>query len=72
MNYSRYQERITHFLLSAKPGITGYWQVSGRSDVGYPERVDLELYYIYNQSIKLDFIILIKTVIQVLLKKGAY
>lgn len=58
--------------LSAKPGITGYWQVSGRSSVGYPERVDIELYYVQNQSLKLDLKILLKTVILVLLKKGAY
>lgn len=58
--------------LSVKPGITGYWQVSGRSDVGYPERVDLELHYVYNQSLKMDLYILFKTVIMVLLRKGAY
>ncbi|MCU5067234.1 sugar transferase [Bacillus pacificus] len=66
-----YAERQDEFL-SVKPGITGYWQVSGRSDVGYPERVDLELYYVYNQSIVFDFKILIMTVYNVLLKKGAY
>ncbi|WP_442785825.1 sugar transferase [Lentibacillus sp. Marseille-P4043] len=58
--------------LSVKPGVTGYWQVSGRSNVGYPERVDLELYYVYNQSLYLDMKILIITVIVVFLKKGAY
>lgn len=59
-------------LLSVKPGVTGYWQVSGRSSVGYPERVDLELYYVQNKSLILDFKILFKTVVMVLLKKGAY
>ncbi|MFI2858322.1 sugar transferase [Paenibacillus sp. JSM ZJ436] len=59
-------------LLSVKPGITGYWQVSGRSSVGYPERVHLELYYVYNKSILLDIKILFATVWNVLLKKGAY
>lgn len=58
--------------LSVKPGITGYWQVSGRSQIGYPERINFELYYIYNQSLYLDIKILIKTIIVVLLKKGAY
>lgn len=58
--------------LSVKPGITGYWQVCGRSDVGYPERVDIELYYVYNKSFKLDIVILLKTIILVLLRKGAY
>lgn len=58
--------------LSVKPGITGYWQICGRSNIGYPERVDIELYYIYNQSIKFDIQILIKTFIAVLQRKGAY
>lgn len=58
--------------LSVKPGLTGYWQVSGRSDIGYPERVDLELYYVYNQSLLLDIKILVFTVYMVLMRKGAY
>jgi exopolysaccharide production protein ExoY len=62
----------TKTFLSVKPGVTGHWQVSGRSEVGYPERVDLELYYVYNQSLLLDIKILFKTVWIVLLKKGAY
>lgn len=66
-----YGSRIHHFL-SVKPGITGYWQVSGRSNVGYPERVNLELYYVYNQTLYLDLIILFKTVKSVIVKKGAY
>ena len=66
-----YKSKSVDFL-SVKPGITGYWQVSGRSEVGYPERVDLELFYVYNQSIYLDIKILCLTVIVVFLKKGAY
>lgn len=58
--------------LSVKPGITGYWQVSGRSDVNYPERVDIELYYMKNCSLLLDFKIIFLTIIQVLMRKGAY
>jgi exopolysaccharide production protein ExoY len=61
-----------HTFLSVKPGVTGYWQVSGRSEVGYPERVDLELHYVYNQSLVFDLNILFKTVSIVILKKGAY
>ncbi|MFC7393004.1 sugar transferase [Scopulibacillus cellulosilyticus] len=61
-----------HIFLSVKPGVTGYWQISGRSDVGYPERVDLELYYIYNKNFKFDIKILIKTVVDILRSKGAY
>ncbi|OWR26788.1 multidrug MFS transporter [Saccharibacillus sp. O23] len=66
-----YKERKND-LLSVKPGVTGYWQVSGRSNVGYPERVDLELYYVYHRTIWLDIRILFATVVSVLLKKGAY
>lgn len=58
--------------LSVKPGITGYWQISGRSNVGYPERVDLELYYVYHQSLLFDLKIILKTIIVVIFKKGAY
>lgn len=66
-----YGVKVNEFL-SVKPGLTGYWQVSGRSEVGYPERVDLELYYVYNQSLLLDIKIILKTIWIVLLKKGAY
>ncbi len=66
-----YGNRVNEFL-SVKPGITGYWAVSGRSSVDYPERVDLELFYVYNQSLLFDLKIIIKTVITVLLRKGAY
>nr|WP_245706254.1 sugar transferase [Isobaculum melis] len=57
---------------SVKPGITGYWQVSGRSDVGYPERVDIELYYIEHASLYLDLKIICLTFVCVLTKKGTY
>ncbi|HDR7763213.1 TPA: sugar transferase [Bacillus paranthracis] len=66
-----YGKRKDEFL-SVKPGLTGYWQVSGRSDVGYPERVDLELYYAYNASLRLDIKILLLTVKNVVVGKGAY
>ena len=66
-----YGEKANRFL-AVKPGLTGFWQVSGRSDVGYPERVDLELHYVYNQSLIFDIKIILLTVWMVLLKKGAY
>lgn len=66
-----YEDRVNEFL-SVKPGMTGYWAVSGRSNVDYPERADLELYYVYNQSLVLDVRIIVKTFLIVLLKKGAY
>ena len=58
--------------LATKPGLTGMWQVSGRSDTGYEERISFDTYYIQNWSIWLDIWILIKTVWVVLKGKGAY
>lgn len=66
-----YGLKVNDFL-SVKPGMSGYWQVSGRSSVHYPERVDVELYYVENQSMKLETWILFKTIEIVLLRKGAY
>lgn len=58
--------------LSVKPGATGYWQVSGRSNVSYPERCDIELYYVDNMSLLLDLKILLNSFAQVISKTGAY
>lgn len=66
-----YKEKSDKFL-SVKPGITGYWQINGRSNIGYPNRVDIELYYVENKCIKLDILILIKTFLRVFRKVGAY
>ncbi|MGD8751903.1 MAG: sugar transferase [Anaerolineales bacterium] len=59
-------------LMTVHPGITGLWQVSGRSDVSYEERVSLDMYYIRNWSIWLDLQILFQTIPVVLKRKGAY
>jgi lipopolysaccharide/colanic/teichoic acid biosynthesis glycosyltransferase len=56
----------------SKPGMTGLWQISGRSDIGFREMVLLDLYYIENQSILYDLEILAQTVPVVLFGKGAY
>ena len=58
--------------IQARPGLTGLWQVSGRSDTSYKRRVELDEYYLLNRSIKLDLLILVKTVFVVLGRKGAY
>jgi len=58
-------------LLSVKPGLTGNWQASGRSDTTYEERVQLDMDYIYRRSIWIDLIIIFKTVGVVLNKQGA-
>lgn len=57
---------------SVKPGITGYWQVCGRSEVDYKTRVEMTVWHINNWSLWLDVKILIKTVSVVLKKTGAY
>jgi exopolysaccharide biosynthesis polyprenyl glycosylphosphotransferase len=59
-------------LLTVRPGITGLWQVSGRSDVTYTERVRLDMYYIRNWSIWLDLELLLQTIPAVLKGRGAY
>ena len=56
---------------SVKPGITGLWQVSGRSDTGYARRVELDTYYALNWSPWLDLWILLRTVFAVLFMRGA-
>lgn len=59
-------------LLTVAPGITGLWQVSGRSDVSYEQRVQLDMHYIRNWTIWLDFQILLQTIPAVLKGRGAY
>lgn len=58
-------------LFSVKPGITGLWQVSGRSDLSFDERVNLELFYAQNWSFILDLKILFKTIRVVFFRTGA-
>lgn len=67
----KYAENIREYYL-VRPGITGLWQVSGRSDTTYEERVAMDVWYVQNWSIWLDFIYLIKTVGVVVNQKGAY
>ena len=58
--------------LGVKPGRTGLWQVSGRSNLSFSDWVKLDKYYIENWSLKLDFQILLRTMIMVVTKVGAY
>lgn len=60
------------YFTAVKPGITGLWQVSGRNDIEYTERVQLDVWYVRNWSIELDLEILIKTFVVVVTKKGSY
>jgi exopolysaccharide biosynthesis polyprenyl glycosylphosphotransferase len=61
-----------HNLATVKPGLTGLWQVSGRSDLSYEDRVRLDMYYIRNHSIWLDIQILFRTIPVLLFGRGAY
>ena len=58
-------------LTSVRPGLTGLWQVSGRSELSYPERVQLDIYYIQNWSLWLDLSIILRTPLALLLGRGA-
>jgi lipopolysaccharide/colanic/teichoic acid biosynthesis glycosyltransferase len=58
--------------LDVVPGITCIWQVSGRSDIPFPEQVELDVQYIDSQSLLTDLKILLNTIPAVLLGKGAY
>ena len=62
-----YYKYITTF----KPGLTGLWQISGRSDVDFVTRIDLDMQYYYNHSLKGDIKILFKTVAVIFKKEGA-
>ncbi len=66
--YSSSEKRRVGF----KPGITGLWQVSGRSDVNFKEWVELDVYYIENWTLMLDFHILFRTFLAIFSKRGAY
>ena len=58
-------------IVKTKPGLTGYWQVNGRSNTTYEERMEMELYYVDNCSLWLDIKIFFKTFITVFKKEGA-
>lgn len=55
-----------------RPGISGLWQVSGRSNVDYQERVQMDTWYVHNWSVWLDMVLLWRTVAVVVKHKGAY
>jgi exopolysaccharide biosynthesis polyprenyl glycosylphosphotransferase len=58
--------------LLVRPGVTGLWQISGRSELSWDDAVRLDLYYVENWSLGLDLSILVRTVFAVLRRKGAY
>jgi lipopolysaccharide/colanic/teichoic acid biosynthesis glycosyltransferase len=58
--------------LAVKPGMTGLWQVSGRSDLSWAEAVRLDLRYVENWTLSLDLVIMLRTLIAVVRRSGAY
>ena len=68
---SRYKEFVGDYVM-VRPGITGLWQVSGRSDTTYDERVQMDSWYVRNWSVWLDVMLLCRTVKSVIKCKGAY
>ena len=67
----RYGARVGYYL-TVKPELTGLWQISGRSNCTYAERVDLDVSYVAKRSLWLDFIIMPKTVPAVISQRGSY
>ncbi|GIU00849.1 undecaprenyl-phosphate galactose phosphotransferase WbaP [Sulfurovum sp. TSL6] len=68
----QYYKDDAEYYFMVKPGITGLWQVSGRSDTDYDFRVATDKWYVSNWSLWLDIVILFKTVKVVLFREGAY
>lgn len=58
-------------IVSTKPGLTGYWQVNGRSDISFKKRLELEQFYSNNCSLMLDVKIIFKTIKVVIMRNGA-
>ncbi len=67
-----YYAEKAHFYLAVRPGITGLWQVSGRNNLSFDERVRLDSWYVKNWSPWLDLVILMKTIPAVLRCEGSY
>lgn len=59
-------------ILSIRPGLTGIWQVSGRNDMAYAMRIQLDELYVDTQSLKLDLMLIAKTIPAMLFSRGAY
>ena len=60
-----------YYIIKEKPGLTGPWQVSGRSNIGFEDRLELDYKYAIKKSLVNDFIILVKTIAAVFRKEGA-
>ncbi len=68
----KYYKDFARFYYEVKPGITGYWQISGRNEIDYSKRVLMDTFYVLNWSFWLDIYIIFRTIFVVLARKGAY
>lgn len=72
------REEVRHYgaaiddYIAVRPGLTGLWQVSGRSDVGYRDRVRMDREYVQNRTLRGDLVIIWKTIGVVLRREGSY
>jgi len=67
-----YYKGKSHFYLAVRPGLTGLWQVSGRNLLPFEERIKLDIWYVQNWSLWLDFVILLRTIPTVFRCEGSY
>lgn len=65
-----HSQEFVKIILSAKPGLTGVWQVSGRSEINFDKRVEMDARYVKRRSILYDILILVKTIPVVLFRRG--
>jgi exopolysaccharide biosynthesis polyprenyl glycosylphosphotransferase len=68
----KYYQEYSEIYENVRPGITGLWQVSGRSEIDYAKRVKLDYLYMLNWSLWFDIVIILKTFRSILNRKGAY
>lgn len=64
-------KQLVKVVLSAKPGVTGYWQVSGRSEVNFDKRIQMDADYVNKRSLFFDIIIILKSPLAMITGKGA-
>ncbi len=69
--YSLYGKEI-ETILSLKPGLTGLWQISGRNQLPLEKRIELDLEYVKKNNLRLDLLILAKTIPEIFVSKGAF
>ena len=70
--FDQYYGGARDHYLSVPPGLTGLWQVSGRNDLDYAQRVELDKSYVENSNVFFDFMIVMRTVKVMVVKRGAY